>query len=589
MTALPLEALLRIAEGGPGRLNEILRSAARGDWQTRALCLSAAGRIVRADPYTGRIYPFRHWIARRVPALRQRFPSAGFHGKYVRNLIANALVDRSWVVRTAAALALGECRAPSMTGALRPLLEAPYRAERVAAAAALACCGNPLGPVDSLLDGAAPAPQRIGDATRSLDFLAILASCHLEVLSHFNGAETPAATSPEEWAACLAGVTPEDRYDGPNAEIHRYDAEGDTEYLLTKPFSPINRTKNVRVLHSFLVAAEHLDLPPAGRVLDLGGGSAWVSELLAKLGFRPFTLDLSSALLSIGRKRFEREGLAPRFIVGDMTHIPVGTGSMDAVIVIDALHHVPDVPAVFREAYRILAEGGRFVLAEPGEGHSETEKSRGEMLEHGVQEGEIHLFEAIGYARDVGFSDIDVVPHYVPSIVMKPEDLRSAMNSPADQWVVHHGDRPDFLPQFLLQAMLDRPIAVFRKGRRPVDSRTPRILKAEITPRLRRDRMRVSGTVTIRNVGDTNWLGRGDDVGQVGLGVQLLNAERRLMNLELNRTRLGADVPPGGTLDVNVALALPDAETAYVLKIDLVDEGICWFEDVGSRPVYLPV
>jgi len=38
-----------------------------------------------------------------------------------------------------------------------------------------------------------------------------------------------------------------------------------------------------------------------------------------------------------------------------------------------------------------------------------------------------------------------------------------------------------------------------------------------------------------------------------------------------------------------VALTLPDAETAYVLKIDLVDEGICWFEDVGSRPVYLPV
>lgn len=58
------------------------------------------------------------------------------------------------------------------------------------------------------------------------------------------------------------------------------------------------------------------------------------------------------------------------------------------------------------------------------------------------------------------------------------------------------------------------------------------------------------------------------------------------MNLELNRTRLGADVPPGGTLDVNVALTLPDAEAAYVLKIDLVDEGICWFEDVGSRPVY---
>ena len=592
MTALPPEALLRLPERGAGALEDILRMAALGDWQTRALCLSAAGRIVHADPFARRIHPFRHWFARRVPSLRQRFPSAGYHGKYVRNLIANALVDRSWVVRTAAALALGECRAPSMAEALRPLLAAPYRAERIAAAAALVCCGHPVGPAQSLLDGAAPAPLRIGDATRSIDVLAMLASCHREVLAAWletRGGEAPAATTPEAWAAFLAGPVPEERYEGPSAEIQRYDAEGDTAYLLTKPFSPINRTKNVRVLHSFLVAAEHLGLPPAGRVLDLGGGSAWASELLAKLGFRSFTLDLSSALLSIGRRRFAREGLPARFIVGDMTRVPVATGSMDAVIVIDALHHVPDVPAVFREAYRVLAEGGRFVLAEPGEGHSETEKSRAEMLEHGVQEREIHLFEVIGHGRDAGFSDIDVVPHYVPSIVMTPEDLRRAMKSPADQWVIHQEDRPYFFPQFLLQAMLDRPIAVFRKGRRPVDSRTPRILKAEITPRLSRDGMRVSGTVTVRNAGDTNWLGSGDDVGQVGLGVQLLNAERRLMDLELSRTRLGTNVPPGGTLDVDVALTLPDAEASYVLKIDLVDEGICWFEDVGSRPVYLPV
>ena len=34
-------------------------------------------------------------------------------------------------------------------------------------------------------------------------------------------------------------------------------------------------------------------------------------------------------------------------------------------------------------------------------------------------------------------------------------------------------------------------------------------------------------------------------------------------------------------------LALPDASLPYVLKIDLVDEGICWFEDAGSPPAYV--
>src|SRR6202030_530171 len=119
------------------------------------------------------------------PFLRDRFPSAGYQGKYVRHQIANALVDRSWMVRTAAALALGECRAPSMTGAIRPLLEAPYRAERIAAAAALVACGEPVTTRSSLLDGASAAPAYIGDTTRTIDFLTTLAACHLDVLEHW--------------------------------------------------------------------------------------------------------------------------------------------------------------------------------------------------------------------------------------------------------------------------------------------------------------------------------------------------------------------------------------------------------------------
>jgi hypothetical protein len=36
-----------------------------------------------------------------------------------------------------------------------------------------------------------------------------------------------------------------------------------------------------------------------------------------------------------------------------------------------------------------------------------------------------------------------------------------------------------------------------------------------------------------------------------------------------------------------VKVTLPHPDVPYVLKLDLVDEGICWFDDVGSRPVYV--
>ncbi len=590
---LPLEALLRLPQRGAGGLDETLRLAARGDWRTRALALSATGRISRSDPFARRVHPFRHWIARRIPFLRNRFPSAGYQGKYVRHQIANALVDRSWMVRTAAALALGECRAPSMAGALRPLLEAPYRAERIAAAAALVACGEPVAPAhSSLLDGASAAPAHIGDTTRTIDFLTTLAACHLKVLEHWltiQGQEAPSGGTPGAWAALLAGPIPEERSESRQAEIERYDASDETEYLLVKPFSWINRTQNARLLHSFLVVAEQLRVPLGGRVLDLGAGSGWVSELLAKLGYRPITLDLSYALLTLARRRFDREGLTPRLTVADMTRLPIATGSMDAVVVIDALHHVPGMPLVFREAYRVLAEGGQFVLAEPGEGHSDSEKSRGEMLEHGVQEREVHLFEVIDYARAAGFGDVRVVPHFVPLAHMTPEEVRDAMAAPADQWVIHKEDRPGLFPQLVLQSILDRPIVVFCKGRRPIDSRTPQTLKAGISPRLAREGARVSGTVAIRNLGDTIWLGRGEKVGYVLLGVQLLTAEHRVVDLNFSRTLLPTDISPDSNLELDVTATLPDADTRYILKLDLVDEGICWFEDVGSKPVYVEV
>jgi len=270
-----------------------------------------------------------------------------------------------------------------------------------------------------------------------------------------------------------------------------------------------------------------------------------------------------------------------------MTRLPIATACMDAVIVMDALHHVPAAADVFREAYRVLVDGGQFALAEPGEGHAETEKARSERIEHHVHEREVHVFEAIEHARAAGFTEIGVVPHYVPSISMSPNELKHAMRAPADRWTIQQDGRPGLFPQFVLQSMLCRPIMVFGKGKRQVDSRLPQTLKAEIAANFRRDGLKVSGTVSIRNVGDTVWLGNGDRTGSVLLGIHLLDSSRSMLQPDFCRVPLTSDVPPGNRLDLNVNVTLPDARTPYVLKVDLVDEGVCWFEEAGSRPIYV--
>jgi hypothetical protein len=46
-------------------------------------------------------------------------------------------------------------------------------------------------------------------------------------------------------------------------------------------------------------------------------------------------------------------------------------------------------------------------------------------------------------------------------------------------------------------------------------------------------------------------------------------------------------VAPGEKVRLRIAFEVPHSEGSYKFKLDLVDQHICWFEDVGSEPLMI--
>lgn len=52
-------------------------------------------------------------------------------------------------------------------------------------------------------------------------------------------------------------------------------------------------------------------------------------------------------------------------MVADATHLPVKTGGLDAIVLTNVFHHIPDCVAFLQEAARVLKTGGTLCMIEP--------------------------------------------------------------------------------------------------------------------------------------------------------------------------------------------------------------------------------
>jgi ubiquinone/menaquinone biosynthesis C-methylase UbiE len=107
-------------------------------------------------------------------------------------------------------------------------------------------------------------------------------------------------------------------------------------------------------------------VPPAGRdVLDVGCGQGELTRALAAEGARAVGMEISEERRDAARAR--DPGGAARYVAGRAEALPLDASSMDVVVFMRSLHHVPAelMGAALAEARRVLRPGGFVYVAEP--------------------------------------------------------------------------------------------------------------------------------------------------------------------------------------------------------------------------------
>jgi hypothetical protein len=267
------------------------------------------------------------------------------------------------------------------------------------------------------------------------------------------------------------------------------------------------------------------------------------------------------------------------------------------------------MPAAILEIGRVLTDDGVALFSEPGLGHAEAAVSTAAMRDFGVLEQDVLISEFARACQDAGFRDVRIktLSYTIPAFDLTPDEwhtwsrlatskrpvraLRKIIRGIAEflglgkRGVLFEEALGMSLVRTLRHAMEDHPIIVASKA--PADSsRTPvrRLARIEVEVG---DRIQRGDTVPMRarmtNRGSATWPAASrSGTGHVRLGIQLLDETGRLLARDYHRVALPRDTAPGASIDVSFICPAPESPGTYLLKFDLVAEGVTWFETEGS-------
>ncbi len=379
--------------------------------------------------------------------------------------------------------------------------------------------------------------------------------------------------------------------------VAKLDAER-RHYLFTKPFYNLANkppkhggegmdAETFRHFCDFANIAVALALPPGSRILDVGCGSGWLSEYFARLGYIVHGIDISPELIEMARDRVARVGydvdheteLQCTFAVHDIESAALNE-QFDGVVCYDSLHHFENERAVIRHLAAVTRYAGSLFILE-GDRPAEGSATEQELLDV------MHRYETLEspFSREYLRSLLDengfaVVGDYVSVNGLFPRALVE-------------GDRirvePPEVNYLLCKKVLSesgRAASTVPNSRRPGDLKVQFEMLGTVQNQVAPGEL-LSFPVRIENAGDTLWLTETVSAGIVMPAVRVFDHAGDLVTEFHGQPMLPHPVAPGESVKIKIEYRAPQRDGSYKLKLDLVDQQVCWFEERGSQPLMI--
>lgn len=152
---------------------------------------------------------------------------------------------------------------------------------------------------------------------------------------------------------------------------------------------------------AFIVA----DVQPGKLAADIGAGTGFITEGLARRGLRVIAVDQSEEMLATMKKKFASFDCID-YRQGEAERLPVETCAVDYVFANMYLHHVESPPEAIVEMARILKPSGRLIITDADEHNFEFLREEHHDRWLGFKREEIReWFERAGL-RNVTVGDI---------------------------------------------------------------------------------------------------------------------------------------------------------------------------------------